>query len=144
MSDTRRVRSDTRVAEMSMQALADTEGMTAPERAEFWLQGLAWAKHRGRYDTWTAARDNAAKEAKLPLSVAKRIWQRWQNMNDVSGEALLKLMLAYEEMCVRNEEAAAAYRAERLSIRRNNHEEAGQKPLEKSVGTNAPSHRTAA
>lgn len=117
MSDSRRVENDTKSGELNMRALVDTEGMSVPEKAEFWLQGLAWAKHRGRHDTWTAARDRAAKEAGVASTIAKRIWQRFQGMDDVSGKALLKLMLAYEEACQRNEEAVAAYRAERLKLR---------------------------
>lgn len=104
-----------------MRALADTEGMTIPERAEFWLQGLAWAKHRGRHDTWSAARDRAADDAGLAPSMAKRIWQRFESLTDVGGDALLKLMLAYEDACQRNEDAIAAYRAERLKLKAQRH-----------------------
>lgn len=122
MSDTRYVKNDTKTDGSSvMRALADTEGMTVPERAEFWLHGLAWAKHRGRHDTWTAARDRAAKEAGVTATIAKRIWQRWQEMNDVGGDALLRLMLAYEDACQRNEDAVAAYRAERLNLKAERH-----------------------
>ena len=118
MSDTKRAEISTRDDELSvMRALADTHGMATPERAEFWLQGLAWAKHRGRHDTWGAARDRAAKEARIPPSIAKRIWQRWHEMTDVGGDALLKLMLAYEDACQRNEDAISAYRAERLKLK---------------------------
>lgn len=117
MSDTKGVKNDTKGGELVMRALADTEGMTTPERAEFWLQGLAWAKHRGRYDTWTAARENAAADAGIASTIAKRIWQRWEQMNDVGGETLLKLMLAYERACQNNEGAIAAYRAERLKLK---------------------------
>lgn len=121
MSDSRRVENDTKRGELVMRALVHTEGMSVPERAEYWLQALATAQHRGRHDTWTAARDRAAKQAGLPQTIAQRIWQRWQTMQDVSGDALLKLMLAYEGLCERNEAAAAGYRAERrlLQDRRN-------------------------
>lgn len=122
-----------------MRALADTEGMTTPERAEFWLQGLAWAKHRGRHDTWTAARDRAAKDAGVTASIAKRIWQRWQEMNDVGGDALLRLMLAYEEACQRNEEAVAAYRAERLKLKAQRYAVDHERARE-SVGTDSARH----
>lgn len=122
MSDTKRVENDTRHDGADvMRALSDTEGLSVPEKAEFWLQGLAWVKHRGRHDTWSAARDRAAKDAEVPLSIAKRIWQRFEAMNDVGGEALLKLMLAYEEACQRNEDAVAAYRAERLKLKAQRH-----------------------
>lgn len=140
MSDTRCAENDTNSDESSvMRALADTEGMTTPERAEFWLQGLAWAKHRGRHDTWTAARDRAAKDAGVTASIAKRIWQRWQEMNDVGGDALLRLMLAYEDACQRNEEAVAAYRAERLKLKAERNAVDTERARE-SVGTDSARH----
>lgn len=117
MSDTRGVENDTKGGDKVMRALTDTDGMTTPERAEFWLQGLAWAKHRGRHDTWTAARDRAAKDAGVTPTIAKRIWQRLERMSDVGGDALLHLMLAYERACQNNEDAIAAYRAERLKLK---------------------------
>lgn len=100
-----------------MRALSDTEGMSTPEKAEFWLHGLAWTKHRGRHDTWSAARDRAADDAGIETTMAKRIWQRWEDMKDVSGSALLSLMTAYEDACQRNENAIEAYRAERLKLK---------------------------
>ncbi len=137
MRDTKDVKFDTKYDGSSvMRALADTNGMTVPERAEFWLAGIAFEKHGGRHDTWTAARDRAAHDAKVPLTIAKRIWQRWQDMNDVGGDALLKLMLAYEAMCERNEEAAAAYRKKRLSLR--NHHAVDHKRPSAGVGMDLP------
>ncbi|TPM37032.1 hypothetical protein [Mesorhizobium sp. B2-3-2] len=133
MSDIRGVENDTKSGELNMRALVDTEGLSVPEKAEFWLHGLAWAKHRGRHDTWTAARDRAAKEAGIASTIAKRIWQRFEGMNDVSGKALLKLMLAYEDACQRNEEAVAAYRAERLNLKAQRHAVDNQRARE-SVG----------
>lgn len=80
-----------------MRALADTVGMDPPEQAAFWLEKIATKLHRGpRVDTWASARDRAAKFAKIKPSMAERIWHRWQDMKDVSGGALLKLMIAYE------------------------------------------------
>lgn len=102
-----------------MRALADTAGMETPERAAFWLEKLAVDHHRGRHDTWTAARDRAAKAAGVELSIAKRIWQRWQDMQDVSGTPLLKLMLAYEALCERIEASADAMRDKRLNLKAN-------------------------
>ncbi len=137
MSDTRCVKNDTKDDEADvMRALADTNGMTVPEKAEFWLQGLAWVQHRGRHDTWSSARDRAAKDAKVPLSIAKRIWQRFETMSDVGGEALLKLMLAYEDACQRNEDAVAAYRAERLKLKAQRYAVDSQRARE-SVGATA-------
>ncbi|AZO29326.1 hypothetical protein [Mesorhizobium sp. M1B.F.Ca.ET.045.04.1.1] len=115
MSDARSVKSDTLRAEAPMRALADTKGMEAPEQAKFWLEGIAAKMHRGpRRDTWTSARDRAAEFAGIEISMAKRIWQRWEDMKDVSGSALVKLMIAYERICETNERAADSYRAERL------------------------------
>lgn len=139
MSDTRGVENDTKGGELVMRALADTEGMTNPERAEFWLQGLAWVHHKGRHDTWTAARDRAAGEAKVPLSIAKRIWQRFETMNDVGGKALLPLMLAYERACQNNEDAIAAYRAERLNLKAERNAVDHQRARE-SVGADRARH----
>lgn len=86
MRDTKRVEFDTKhIGARVMRALADTAGMTTPERAAFWLEKLAADKHKGRHDTWTAARERAAKSAGVELTIAKRIWQRWQFMNDVAG-----------------------------------------------------------
>lgn len=135
MSDARRVEIDTRGGELVMRALVDTEGKTVPERAEFWLQALARAAHRGRHDTWTAARDRAAEEAGLPRTIAQRIWQRWHSMQDVGGEALLKLMLAYENLCERNEAAADRNEADRLKLKAIRHA-ATEKPAEAGKDTN--------
>ncbi|MDQ0996907.1 hypothetical protein QFZ34_002089 [Phyllobacterium ifriqiyense] len=121
MSDTSRVESDTKHGENVMRALADTQGMPTPQKANYWLEKLAQAHYRGRHDTWTAARDRAAKKAGVEPTMAQRIWQRWQTMNDVGGETVIKLMLAYEEMIQRNDAAAEGYKAERLTIR-NTHE----------------------
>lgn len=52
--------------------------------------------------------------------MAARIWHRWRDMKDVSGEALWKLAVAYEGVCADNEAAADRYRAERLALRGQN------------------------
>lgn len=117
MSDTRRVEFDTKSSESVMRALADTAGMEAPERAAFWLDALTAANHRGRHDTWTAARDRAAEDAGVKLSVAKRIWQRLDTLNDVGGTPLLKLMLAYEAMCESIEASTNNMRETRLNLK---------------------------
>jgi hypothetical protein len=136
MSDIRRVEIDTKHDRSSvMRALSDTEGMSTPQKAEFWLHGLAWTKHRGRHDTWSAARDRAAKDAGIERTIAKRIWQRWEDMKDVGGSALLGLMLAYEDACQRNDDAIEAYRAERLKLKAERHA-VDHKRARESVGEN--------
>ncbi len=149
MSDTRRVVFDTKHVNSNttkrsvsvMHALADTQGMATNERAAFWLERLMDESHRGPTDTWTAARDRVAKEAGIELSMAKRIWQRWRTMTDVSGDTLLKLMLAYNEMCQRNNAAADEYRAERLTLRAN-HEDT-EEHAEASMGEASARERAA-
>lgn len=125
MSDTRRVKSDPTRGELVMRALADTQGMPVPQKANYWLETITKAHHKGRHDTWTAARDRAAKKAGVELPMAERIWKRWKSMNDIGGETVIKLMLAYEEMVQRNNEAADGYMAERHELRKSN--EAHQK-----------------
>lgn len=118
MSDTMGVKFDT--SRFLTKALEATEGMDAPEQASFLLEHLTVSCHRGPHDTWTAARERAAKLAGIPPSMAKRIWQRWQTMNDVSGRILVKLIKAYDEICEHNEAAAEANRAERLTLEAKN------------------------
>jgi hypothetical protein len=135
MGDIIRVEFDTRRAGERMRALTDTEGMPTPQRTLFWLEKLSEAAYRGRYDTWTAARDRAAKNAGVELSMAKRIWQRWADMKDVGGETVIKLMLAYNEMCRLNDEAAANSKAKRVELRDSN--EINPEHAQPSVGIRA-------
>jgi len=122
-----------------MRALTDTEGMGSPERAAFWLTTIATRLHRGpRRDTWTSARDRAAAAAGISNSMAQRIWQRWESMTDVSGAVMINLMVAYERICVANEEAAQADRDERMALRGNN--AAFAKPARAGVGEISPHH----
>ncbi|WP_146097126.1 hypothetical protein [Brucella oryzae] len=140
MSDTRRVETDTKHVKSDtskwsvsvMRALADTHGMATNERAGFWLEKLMQANHRGPTDTWTAARDRVAIKAGIEPSMAKRIWQRWRNMTDVSGDTLLKLMLAYDDLCQRNDAAADHYKAVRLTLREDH--ETYDEPVQTDMG----------
>ncbi|CDX26871.1 hypothetical protein MPL3356_60597 [Mesorhizobium plurifarium] len=118
MSDTSFVESDTVSAGPKLRAMADTEGMSYPEKASFWLESLAKWLHRGpRVDTWASARDDAADCAGIRPSMAARIWHRSKDMKFVDGETLVNLMMKYEEFCEKPEAAAAKYRAERLRLR---------------------------
>lgn len=128
MSGISRVGSSTKRVDFMLRALEDTEGMSAPQQANYWLESIAKKVHRGpKVDTWTSARDRAAKAAGIKPTMAKRIWQRWQEMKFVDGESLIALMKAYETICVANEVAADTYRAERLEMRRAD-EEADKEP----------------
>lgn len=80
------------------------------------LEALTIAHHRGPSDTWTAARDRAAEAAGIERSYAARIWNRWQSMKDVSGEALMRLSDAYTAQCEHNEKMAALHRQRREEL----------------------------
>lgn len=118
MSDRRNVESDMRVVS---RALADTAGMSNPERALYWLEKLTKAEHRGRHDTLSAARDRVAEKTGAPITQTKRLWDRWQTMKDVAGSVMIPLMLAYEELVSANEAAAREYREERQQLREERH-----------------------
>lgn len=111
---------------------------TAVQQSAEYLVALARLYHRGHGDTWSAARDRAAKAAGVEPSYAKRIWDRWRTMRDVSGEAYIKLRKAYEELCERNDAAARAYRAERMRLQAERHE-IDKEPT--SSGLGAPASR---
>lgn len=103
-----------------IRAMADTAGMTMPERAAYWLERITERVHRGpRRDTWTSARDRAAQLIEIEPSMAKRIWQRRQDMKHVDGDAAIKLLEAYELMQIwkaaSNDEQEAIAKAGRLS-----------------------------
>lgn len=111
---------------------------TAVQQSAEYLVALARLYHRGHGDTWSAARDRAAKAAGVEPSYAKRIWDRWRTMRDVSGEAYIKLRRAYEERCERNDAAARAYRAERMRLQAERYE-IDKEPT--SSGLGAPASR---
>lgn len=72
------------------------------------LIALTVARHRGPADTWTAARDRTADDIGVERTYAARIWNRWQEMKDVSGEALIRLSSAYVALCLHSEKQEAA------------------------------------
>lgn len=117
--DKRRVDFDTRSAINAM--------TTAVSKSVEYLNHLARLHHKGRGDTWAAARDRAARSAGIERTYAKRIWDRWQTMTDVSGEAFMRLQKAYEDACAKHDAKADQYYAERLALREHN-EKASQEP----------------
>lgn len=128
-------RIDTSFTGRSLRALNDTIGMPAPQRANFWLERLAQNAHRGpRIDTWASARDRAAKAAGISSSTAARIWHRWADMKDVSGEALIRLMVAYESMCEAVERKTADTRNERIQLQGKNAANEGDRSSDLRVG----------
>ena len=109
MSDTRRVRFDPRRGISAMS--------TAASEAFGFLNRLTQRQYRGWGDTATAARDRAARDAGITPAQAERVWKRWQRMASVDGDVYRALRNRYEELCLANEQAAAAYRAERLQLK---------------------------
>lgn len=91
--------------------------ITAANEAKNWLEALTEVEHRGRYDTWGAARDRAANKAGIKRTYAKHLWDRWQTMKDVSGEAYRSLKAAYEAQCAHNEKMAALHKQRAEEIR---------------------------
>lgn len=87
--------SDKRLVETDNKGVARVMS-TAVVKSRRYLEALTVAHHRGPHDTWTAARDRAAKTVGIERSYAARIWNRWQDMKDVSGEAFMRLSEAYE------------------------------------------------
>lgn len=80
---------------------------TAAAKSRRMLEALVIAHHRGPTDTWTAARDRAAKAAGIERTYATRLWSRWQEMKDVSGEVLIRLSAAYVALCEASENKEA-------------------------------------
>lgn len=124
----------------SVRALDDTRGMSPPEQANYWLEQLTQAVHRGpRLDTWTSARDRAARAAGISPAMAERIWHRWREMKDVSGGALIKLMVAYEVMHRASEAAENEYQG---SVDRSKRMETVLAALQKARGDQMAQRRS--
>ncbi|MDY8108291.1 hypothetical protein U0C82_03890 [Fulvimarina sp. 2208YS6-2-32] len=104
MSDIRSVVRDTKRAEGKMSDAVAFE-------ARNMLEELMKREHRGPADTWTAARDRKARKIGLEPSYAKRLWQRWETMTDVSGAAYRAIRNAYELECARMDAIADHYDA---------------------------------
>lgn len=121
-------------------AMADTQGLSDPERALFWIERLTEAEHRGRHDTWTAARDRAAAKAGAPVSRVKRLWERWDTMKDVAGSVMIPLMLAYEDLCQRIEDKAGEYERQVLQLKGGTNE-IGDGPVPTGAGMAAATPR---
>ena len=81
------------------------------------LEYLTQHQHRGRGDTWEAARGRAAKVAGIPASYAARLWHRASDMKDVAGSVYRALLLAYEAQVELNNRIADEHRETRLHLR---------------------------
>ncbi len=111
---------------------------TALNEAKTWAEVLHDAEYRGRRDTDGAARYRLASRLGVKENYLFRLQYRASEMKDVAGEVYRRLKIAYDEMCERNQEAAAADRAERLSLRNGN--AVDQKPVGTGQGTDPAHH----
>lgn len=131
MSDTRRVKSD------PIRGEVDTMSSVAAAEAFSFLNAGTKQHYRGAGDTATAARERAAREAGITPAQAERVWKRWRSMTSIDGDVYRALRNKYAALCERNEEAADAYRAERLALRKNN-DAVVQGPAPAGVGMASP------
>ncbi|MDX0801669.1 hypothetical protein GOD37_22135 [Sinorhizobium medicae] len=107
-------KSGKRVSEAKMTSVALSE-------AKGWYAALMNAEFKGRGDREKAVRGRLADKTGIPESYLYRLQYKTREMRDIAGSAYRALMLAhmaYEEMCLRNEEAAAKHRAERHALRK--------------------------
>lgn len=125
MSDIRGVVRDTKRAEGDMSDAVALESRNM-------LAELMKLEHRGPADTWTAARDRKAKKIGLEPSYAKRLWQRWETMTDVSGAAYRAIRNAYELECARMDAIADHYDARTKELLHATDQEGGTSGVEGS------------
>lgn len=114
---------------------ADMSSMALDE-AKSWAEVLLDMESKGRKDREGPIRYRLARKLGIPESYLYRLQYKTNEMNDVRGSVYRALMLAYEDVCRRNEEAADGYRAERLRLRKIN--AVDQEPAEAGVGMDAP------
>lgn len=116
-------------------------GFTAIDDARFWAEELQKAEYKGLGDTREAARYRVARRTGVSESYLKRLRYRYEEMTDVAGSAYRALMLAYNDMCQRNNAAADEYRAERLTLRANH--ETYDEPVQTDMGEGSARDRAA-
>ncbi|MFK0273678.1 hypothetical protein ACIQUG_08380 [Ensifer sp. NPDC090286] len=110
-------------AKMTSSALIEAKG---------WYAALMDAEFKGRGDREKAIRGRISDETGIPESYLYRLQYKTRGMKDVAGSAYRALMLAYDDLCLRNEVAAAQHRAARKELR-STHAPA-RKRSDKSVG----------
>jgi hypothetical protein len=118
--------SDFLEGDMSSVALIEAKG---------WANKLLDAEFKGRGDKDYLARIRLSEALGVKESYLFRLQYKTEEMKDVAGSVYRALMLAYNDMCARNEAAAAAMRAERLELRKQH--EAGLELHQESVGSAA-------
>lgn len=89
----------------------------ALNEAKTWADKLMDLEFKGRGDREKSARGRLSDKIGVPESYLYRLQYKTRDMKDVAGSVYRALMLAYEDMCLKNEEAAAKHRAERNELR---------------------------
>lgn len=118
---------------MSNAALTEAKG---------WFDRLMNLEFKGRGDREKSVRGRLSKRTGIPESYLYRLQYKTTEMKDVAGSAYRALMLAYHNICEKNEAAADRYRDERLRLR-GPHETTGEEPLASSVRMVAAASSTA-
>ncbi len=98
---------------MSTQALSD---------AKRFYDRLMDEEYKGRRDRNGSARSRLAEDLGVNENKLLRLEYKFEEMRDVGGELYRRLRLWYLAKCEKNEEAAAAMRAERLQLKAQRHE----------------------
>jgi hypothetical protein len=81
------------------------------------LNAGAKALWRGQGDTWTAARDRAAKEAGVTPAQAERLQKNWRTMKFPNGDVYRLLRNKYGHLCSWIEASADRMEAERITLK---------------------------
>ncbi len=102
-----------------------------------WAEAIMDSEYRGRGDREKSVRYRVSRKTGIPESYLKRLKYKSDDMRDVAGSVYRALKIAYDDMCRKNEEAAARYRSERLAMD-GKHEAADQELDTAHVGVPAP------
>lgn len=89
----------------------------ALNEAKTWHDELMNAEFRGRGDREKSARGRLSDKTGIPESYLFRLAYKTAEMKDIAGSAYRSLMIAYDEMCERNEAAADRSAAARASLK---------------------------
>ena len=116
------------VSEEAMTSIAITE-------AKAWANELMNREFSGRGDREKSARFRLSKKTGVPESYLFRLQYKTREMKDVAGEVYRRLKLAYDAVCLANEQAAERYKTERLELK---NETTSKKPPQAGMAVHAP------
>lgn len=116
------------VSEEAMTSIALTE-------AKAWANELMNREFNGRGDREKSARFRLSKKTGVPESYLFRLQYKTREMKDVAGEVYRRLKLAYDAVCLANEQAAERYKTERLELK---NETTSKKPASAGMAVHAP------